>query len=63
MEYKGYMIVGDNTYGLKLIKRSGKGAIAAVLQGMFTSSTEAQIAIDTVVSEKGDKNAEASNTD
>lgn len=61
-EYKGFMIVGDNGFGMKLIKRKGTGALPAMLQGLFTTSTEAYKAIDHTVSEKGNKDAEANAT-
>lgn len=59
MEYKGYMIVGDGNFGMKLIKSIGKGAIPLDLRGAFTTAHEAQRAIDYV---RKDKDAEANVT-
>lgn len=61
-EYKGFDIVGDNGFGMKLIKRRGTGALPSLLQGLFTTPVEAQKAIDHYVSEKGNKNVEANAT-
>ena len=46
MEYKGYDIVGDGTYGHKLIKAIGKGSVHLELRGSYTNSNFAQTAID-----------------
>lgn len=45
MEYKGYRIEGDKTYGMFLIKTS-VGTLPDVLKGSFTRTREAQWAID-----------------
>lgn len=61
-EYKGFYIVGDQSFSMKLIKRKGTGALPQMLQGSFTTPYEAMKAIDHAVSEKGEKNAEANTT-
>lgn len=45
-EYKGYVIVGDGTYGYKEIKPVGKGSVHLELRGSFTNADQAKIAID-----------------
>ncbi len=57
-EYKGYNIVGDNTYGMKSIKTIGRGAIHAALTGSFSSDKQARLAIDLIVAKKESKNGE-----
>lgn len=47
-EYRGLLIVGDGTYGHKIIKAIGKGSIPTDLLGSFTTSRMAKIAIDRV---------------
>lgn len=51
-EYKGFKIIGDGTYGHKLIKTIGQGSLPDVLKGSFTRLYFAQIAIDRYVLEK-----------
>jgi hypothetical protein len=47
MEYKGYSIEGDGTFGMKVIKYPGRGgAIPHCLEGSFTKAQEAMFAID-----------------
>lgn len=58
MEYKGYRIVSDGTYGMKLIKHIGRGACPKELLGSFTSHSMAVKAIDIVTSRKGKDNGE-----
>lgn len=53
MEYKGYRIVGDGTYGMKLIKHIGRGACPKELLGNFTSFTQAMKMIDQVTAKRG----------
>jgi hypothetical protein len=53
MEYKGYRIVGDGTYGMKLIKHIGRGACPKELLGSFTSTSQAIKMIDLVLSKRG----------
>jgi hypothetical protein len=57
IEYKGYNIVGDGTYGHKEIKTIGKGSLPLQLRGSFTTSVFAQKAIDAYLHEKGSKEA------
>lgn len=53
MEYKGYRIVGDGTYGMKHVKHVGRGACPKELLGSFTSTTQAMKMIDQVLSKRG----------
>ena len=52
MEYKGYKIIGDGTYGQKVIKNIGPGTIPRNLSGSFTNDAEAIRAIDRYVGAK-----------
>lgn len=52
MEYKGYKIVSDRTFGNRLIKTVGPGKLPMDLSGAFTSDTFAMKAIDRYVSKK-----------
>ncbi len=58
MEYKGYRIVGDGTYGMKLIKHIGRGACPKELLGAFTGYNTAMKAIDMVLGRKEKDNVE-----
>lgn len=58
MEYKGYKIVGDGTYGMKYIKHIGRGACPKELLGSFTSFSQAMKMIDLVLSKRGKDNVE-----
>lgn len=62
-EYKGYLIVTAVGKGsLKQIKAKGKGSVVKVLRGLYTTTTEARIAIDkynTAVKEKSDGKAKS----
>lgn len=51
MEYKGYKIEGDGTFGHKIIKAM-KGALPNVLKGSFTNHEFAKKAINAVVDAK-----------
>lgn len=55
IEYKGYTIVGDNTYGMKEIKPVGKGSVPGDLRGKFTSVYMAQKTIDLYLDNKPTK--------
>ena len=55
MEYEGYAIVGDGTFGYKHIKPTGKGSVALPLRGVYTTAFEAQKAIDAYNREKLEK--------
>lgn len=59
-EYRGYNIVGDGAFGMKLIKNIGRGALPNELKGSYSTAREAIKAIDRV---KGNKDVEAVNTD
>lgn len=56
VEYKGYQIVNDGTYGFKEIKPLGKGSVHLSLRGKFTNDRIAKVAIDTFLSKKVDSN-------
>lgn len=56
VEYKGYQIVNDGTYGFKEIKPLGKGSVHLSLRGKFTNDRIAKVAIDTFLSKKVDTN-------
>lgn len=60
-EYRGFKIVGDGTYGMKVVKQIGRGAVPASLKGFFTTDFMAKKLIDQHLSKKGiSKNEEAS---
>lgn len=59
MEYKGYNIVGDNTYGYKLIKPIGKGSVPMELRGEYTSFPFAKQAIDALEAMKNVKSTKS----
>lgn len=63
MEYSGYMIEGDGTFGMKFIKPIGRGSIPLELRGSFTSVPMAKRVIDIFNSKKEKSNAEVSVTD
>jgi hypothetical protein len=46
VEYRGFRIVGDKTYGNKLIKQRGKGDIPHKLKGSYTNAPFAKSDID-----------------
>lgn len=62
MEYFGYNIVGDGSFGMKIIKTIGRGSLPIELRGTFTSGPTAMKAIDILRSKKETTNAEISNT-
>lgn len=50
MEYKGYVIEGDKTFGMMVIKFPGQGGqVPDILKGTFTKPKEAMRAIDQYV--------------
>lgn len=61
MEYRGYKIEPDNTFGHKLIKPL-KGALPNALKGSFTNVEFAKRSINLIVDEREPKNAEAVTT-
>ena len=50
-----FNVVGDGTYGYKLIKTVGPGTLPKALRGLFTSAPEADKAITRYMSEKEKK--------
>ena len=58
MEYRGYKIVSDGTYGYKEIRQTGRGNVPTVLRGIWVTIRDAQRAIDIEVDRKEDANAE-----
>lgn len=46
MEYRGYFIEGDGTFGMKVIKNKGSGALPVLLKGSYTKAVMAQADID-----------------
>lgn len=51
-DYNGYVIEVDGTFGLKVIKAKGSGALPNILKGSFTSEAFAQRAIDLYLNNK-----------
>lgn len=54
MEYKGYNIDSDGTFGMKVIKPTTKGSVPNPLRGVFTTNGFAMKAIDAFLLDKGD---------
>ena len=52
MQYEGYTIVGDKTFGYKNIKPIGKGSVPLELRGSYTNDNFAKKSIDTYLSSK-----------
>lgn len=61
MEYRGYKIEGDGTFGQKIIK-SLKGALPNALKGSFTTVEFAKRSINILVDDKEQKDAPAAVT-
>jgi len=56
VEYKGYNIVGDGTFGYKEIKPIGKGSVHLELRAMkFTNTKQAQLGIDAFLAKQPKK--------
>lgn len=55
MEYKGFKIVADGTFGMCSIKQLGSGAVPTSLLGSFTSPAQATYAIDAYQPKRGAK--------
>lgn len=56
LEYKGYGIVGDGTFGYKEIKVIGKGSVHLELRDQkFTNSKQAELAIDSFLAKQPKK--------
>lgn len=51
-EYKGYKIVGDGTFGMKVIKPLGKGSVPLHLRGLYSNAAIAKKSIDLHINEK-----------
>jgi hypothetical protein len=58
MEYNGYNIESDQTFGMKVIKNIGRGALPMELRGVFTTTHAAQRAIDISLVKKEKTNGE-----
>lgn len=57
--YKGYKIESDKTFGHKVIKSIGKGALPKVLGGSYTNTRQAELAVDRYLASKGSKDGES----
>jgi hypothetical protein len=55
VEYNGYKIVNDDTFGYKEIKPLGRGSIHLSLRGKFTTEKVARQAIDNYLASKVNK--------
>lgn len=55
MEYKGFKIVADGTFGMYSIKQLGSGAVPESLKGAYTTPAQAQFAIDAYQPKRGAK--------
>lgn len=55
VEYNGYKIVNDQTFGFKEIKPLGRGSIHLSLRGKFTTEKVARQAIDNYLASKVNK--------
>lgn len=62
MEYNGYKIVHDGSFGMYTIKPLGKGSTPKELKGRYTSYGAAQAAIDASHKTKGKENGKADST-
>ncbi len=63
LEYSGYNIENDGTFGMKYIKPIGRGSIPMELRGAFTTANAAKRMIDILNSKKEKPNAEVNSTD
>lgn len=61
-EHRGYKIEPDKTFGNKVIKQNGSGALPKALRGSFTNHKQAASAIDIYLASKGNKNAKENNS-
>lgn len=59
VEYNGYRIVSDGTYGHMEIKQVGRGAIHLSLRGKYTTERVARQAIDNHLASKVNKDDKA----
>ena len=62
MEYNGYNIEGDGSFGMKSIKTIGRGSLPLELRGFFLSDRDARRAIDIIRSKKEEPDAEVFST-
>jgi hypothetical protein len=56
-EYKGYQITSSNAFTMKVIKPIGKGTVSKELQGLYTSTAEAEKVIDRFLAAQETRNA------
>lgn len=56
MEYKGFKIVNDGTFGMWLVKAIGRGSVPKELRGSYTTAVLAQKSIDVHTETKGKSN-------
>lgn len=59
VEYNGYKIVNDDTFGNKEIKSLGRGSVHIPLRGKFTTEKAARQAIDQHIASKVNKDDKA----
>ena len=59
MEYNGFNIVSDGTFGHFNVKPLSRGSVPAKLKGTYTTRVFAQRDIDAYLSAKGEKNVKA----
>jgi len=52
IEYKGYLIVNDRTFGYFEVRHTGKGSLPKSLSGRYTKSSLAMRDIDTYLTTK-----------
>lgn len=52
MEYRGFKIEGDGTFGNQEIKPLSRGSVPTSLRGVWITKRDAQRAIDNEVSKK-----------
>lgn len=62
LEYKNYFIKG-NGMGMYTISNVGKGVLASLLRGLYTSPSFAMLAIDAYLDGKADKNGKTNSGD
>ena len=62
MEYKGYNILHDGSFGMYTIKPLGKGSVPRELKGRYTSYGAAQAAIDASYKRKGKSDGKTDST-
>lgn len=62
IEYKNYYIKG-NGMGMYTISNVGKGVLASILRGLYTSPSFAMMAIDNYADAKAEKNGKTNSSD